>query len=121
VVRALPGELRDQLHLDGAAPRQELRHLVMPLAWRAWWVAGTLIAALSVCEIGAVAAGVETPGWQTFAHELFRRMHYGLATDVSAFCLLLLVWLALAAAVAALLRWGWAHWTANRPPRRAGR
>jgi iron(III) transport system permease protein len=121
VVHALPGELRDSLRVEGARPWQELRHLVVPLAFRAWCAVVVVITAQSVCEIGAVAAGVETPDWRMFAHELFRRMHYGLASDVSGLCLQLLVWLAAVAAAGALLRWGWLHLTAVRPARPARR
>jgi iron(III) transport system permease protein len=121
VVRALPGELRDQLHLDGATPRQELGRFVVPLAWRAWWAAGILIAALSVCEVGAVVRGVETPGWQMLAHILFDRMHYGQVADVSALCLRLLAGLVLVAAASMFVTRGWARLTANRRSRPAGR
>jgi ABC-type Fe3+ transport system permease subunit len=120
VVHALPVELRDHLRLEGARPWQELRHLVLPLTFRAWCAVAVVIAALAVCEIGAVAMRVETPGWEMFAHVLFDRMHYGLASDVSALCLLLLLWLVAGAAVGLLLRWGWHRLTVNRPARRAG-
>jgi ABC-type Fe3+ transport system permease subunit len=120
VVRALPVELRDDLHLDGPLPSQALRQLVWPLTWRAWSAAAIVIAAQSVCEIGAIAGGVETPGWKMFAHELFNRMHYGQASDVSALCLLLLFWLVVAGVASVSLIWSWHRLTALRRARRAG-
>jgi iron(III) transport system permease protein len=103
VVRLVPRDLRDSLRLDGGRPLQELLLLQAPLLWRAWLAVAVVVAALALGEIGAVAMRVETPGWNTFAHELFRRMHYGLAQDVSALCLLMVVMLAAAAIVISVL------------------
>ena len=58
-----------------------------------------MIAALSLGEVAAVAMSVETPGWHTFAHDLWREMHTGVQNYVAALCLLLL---GAAAAAAAL-------------------
>jgi iron(III) transport system permease protein len=91
VVRALPAELRDSLRTEGARPWQEFLHLVIPLAFRAWCAIVVVTAAQAVGEIGAIAMRVETPGWDMFAHVLFIRMHYGLQSDVSALCLLLIL------------------------------
>jgi iron(III) transport system permease protein len=102
VVRLVPRDLRDNLRIDGGTSLQEVTQLYLPLLWRAWLAVGVVVAALSLGEIGAVAMRVETPGWDTFAHELFRRMHYGLAQDVTALCLLMIVMLAAGATLAAL-------------------
>jgi iron(III) transport system permease protein len=94
VVRLFPGELRAAARMDGARPMQELRHLGVPLLAPAAIQAGLGVAILS---LGEVSAGklVETPGTQTFAHELFTQMHYGVQDRLAALCLALLTMVAL--------------------------
>jgi ABC-type spermidine/putrescine transport system permease subunit II len=45
-----------------------------------------------VLSLGELSAGklVDTPGSQTFAQVIFRRMHYGVTNDLAALCLVLL-------------------------------
>jgi hypothetical protein len=62
------------------------------------------VTALALGEVGAVAMGVQTPGWVTFAHVLWDRMPRGTPQDVAALCLVLLAVLAAAAAAVPLLR-----------------
>jgi iron(III) transport system permease protein len=90
VVRLLPSELRDAARVDGARPWQELRHVVAPLTRSAVLRAALAVAVLSLGELGAGKL-VETPGSETFAHELFSQMHYGTGSNVAALCLLLLI------------------------------
>jgi iron(III) transport system permease protein len=94
VVRLVPRDLRDSVRLEGARPVQELTYLYVPLLWRTWLAVTIVMAALALSEIGAVAMRVETPGWQSFAAELFRRMHYGPAEDVATLCLLMVLMIA---------------------------
>ena len=94
VVRLVPRDLRDSVRLEGAGPLQELTILHVPLLWRTWLAVTMVMAALALSEIGAVAMRVETPGWQSFAAELFRRMHYGPAEDVATLCLLMVLMIA---------------------------
>jgi ABC-type spermidine/putrescine transport system permease subunit II len=49
--------------------------------------------ALAILALGEVSAGkiVATPGSQTFGHEVFSQMHYGVSNDLAAMCLLLVV------------------------------
>jgi iron(III) transport system permease protein len=89
VVRLLPQELRDAARVDGAGPGQELWHLVLPLTAPACVRAGLAVGVLSLGELSAGKL-VETPGSQTFAHEVFTQMHYGVTNDLAALCLLLL-------------------------------
>jgi iron(III) transport system permease protein len=107
LARLLPGQLHDSMALDGASPAQELRYLVWPLLWPAWLAVVVVIAAMALGEIGAVAIRVETPDWKMFAHELFDRMHYGQAPDVTGLCLVLLLMVAAGGLVAAITRGIW--------------
>lgn len=90
VVRLVPSELRDAARVDGARPWQELGHVVAPLTASAVLRAALAVAVLSLGELGAGKL-VETPGSETFAHELFSQMHYGTGSGVAALCLLLLI------------------------------
>jgi iron(III) transport system permease protein len=102
VVRLVPGELLQSAQVDGASPVQELRRVVWPLTATAFVQAGLAAAVLSLGELSAGKL-VETPGSQTFAHEVFVQMHYGVSNDLAALCLVLLaVVLAGGAAVAGL-------------------
>ena len=89
VVRLVPRELRDAAQVDGARPRQELWHVLLPLAVPACVRAGFAVMVLS---LGEIAAGklAATPGSFTFAMEVFDRMHYGVSNDLAALCLILL-------------------------------
>jgi ABC-type Fe3+ transport system permease subunit len=99
VLRLLPRDLRDSARLDCPRPWGEFRYVVWPLAARAWAACALVVMALALGEVGAVAMRVETPGWETFAHVLWDRMHYGQPQDVAGLCLVLLAVPAAAAAV----------------------
>ncbi len=102
VVRLLPRELRDAARADGAGPGQELRHVVWPLTAGACLRAGLAVGVLSLGELSAGKL-VETPGSQTFAHEVFTQMHYGVTNDLAALCLVLLAAVTAGAALVAIL------------------
>jgi ABC-type Fe3+ transport system permease subunit len=104
VVRMVPPQLRDSMRVEGASPLQELVRLQVPQWRRAWLWTSILIAALTLGEVGTVAVNVEPPGWTTFAHVLFDRMHYPHENDVYALCLLLLGVLALGGIFVTLVR-----------------
>jgi iron(III) transport system permease protein len=89
VVRLVPRELHDMARVDGLPPGRELWHLVLPLTWPAAVRAGVAVAVLALGELSAGKL-VETPGSQTFAHEVFMQMHNGLGNDLAALCLILL-------------------------------
>jgi iron(III) transport system permease protein len=89
VLRLLPTELHDAARVDGARPGQELWHIILPLAAPAHLRTIFAVAVLSLGELGAGKL-VETPGSQTFAHEIFTQMHYGVTNDLAALCLVLL-------------------------------
>jgi ABC-type spermidine/putrescine transport system permease subunit II len=48
---------------------------------------------VAVLSLGEVSASklVETPGSQSFAHDLFNQMHYGVQSRLAALCLVLLL------------------------------
>jgi iron(III) transport system permease protein len=101
VVRLLPIELRDAARVDGARPIDELRFLIVPLTAR---VCGRAFLAVTVLSLGELAAGrlVETPGSQTFTHEIFIQMHYGVTNNLAALCLILLGLVALGGTLVAV-------------------
>jgi iron(III) transport system permease protein len=122
VVRLVPRDLRDSIRLEGASPAQELQQLYVPLLWRAWLALVIVVAALALGEVGAVAMRVETPGWETFAHVLFDRMHYGMQHDVSALCLVLVLAITVGGLLAAgIVRLRALLGAGARSARRAGR
>lgn len=90
VVRLIPRELFETARTDGASACQELRHVVWPLAWPAYMRALLAVTALSLGELSASKL-VETPAGQTFAHEIFTQMHYGVTNHLAAMCLWLLI------------------------------
>jgi iron(III) transport system permease protein len=90
VVRLLPSELIEAARVDGASPSQEFSRVVWPLTRLPWLTAGLAVAVLALGELSASKL-VETPGSQTFAHEVFTQMHYGVTNDLAALCLWLLL------------------------------
>lgn len=101
VVRMVPAELRDAARVDGVSPLQELGYVLGPLAFRPYLQAALAVGVLALGELGASKL-VETPGSQTFAHEVFNLMHYGVTADVAALCLLLLAVVAVGGTAVAL-------------------
>jgi iron(III) transport system permease protein len=89
IVRLLPPEMGDAARVDGAGPRAEMWHVVLPLTWIAFVRAALAVAVLSLGELSAGKL-VETPGSRTFAHEVFDQMHFGVSNDLAALCLVLL-------------------------------
>jgi iron(III) transport system permease protein len=88
-VRLVPTTLTDAARVDGAQPARELRVAVWPLTAAATGRAAVAVTVLSLGELSASKL-VRTPGGDTFAHEVFTRMHYGVANHLAALCLLLL-------------------------------
>jgi ABC-type Fe3+ transport system permease subunit len=101
-LRLLPPELTDAARTDGATPVREFRLAVWPLAAPAFGRAAVAVTALALGELSAGKI-VATPGGETFAHEVFKRMHYGVTNDLAALCLVLLVMVMLPGGAFALL------------------
>jgi iron(III) transport system permease protein len=103
VVRLWPRELHDLARLDGLSPVREFWLVVRPLTAAAFVRAALAVAVLSLGELSAGKL-VETPGSQTFSHEVFNQMHYGVGNDLAALCLLLLAAVLVGAAVVGAFR-----------------
>lgn len=88
-VRMVPQSLADAARVDGAAPVIEIRHAYWPLTAGAFATAIISVAILSLGELSASKL-VQTPGGDSFAHSVFMQMHYGVANQLAAMCLLLL-------------------------------
>jgi len=106
VVRSIPRELFEQARLDGASPWHEWRLVVWPESARVIGLAATAVAALALGEISASKL-VETPGGQSFAHEVFQQMHYGVDNHLAAMCLLLLSAVAALGAAGLMVEYLW--------------
>jgi iron(III) transport system permease protein len=104
VARLIPAELYETARVEGARPAQQLWHVVGPLAFPACLHAALAVTILALGELSASKL-VETPGSQTFAHEIFVQMHYGVANDLAARCLLLLAVVMLGGALVAGATW----------------
>jgi iron(III) transport system permease protein len=88
-IARIPGEFRESARMEGASPLQELRTILVPLAFPQIIQAALAVAILALGEIGAAKLAA-TPGAPTFALEIFYQMHYGLGSDLAALCILLL-------------------------------
>jgi iron(III) transport system permease protein len=101
VVRLTPPELRDAARVDGAPPLREFLSVILPM-----YMAAALRAALAaaVLSLGEISAGklVMTPGWDSFAQNVWTQMHYGVGNDLAASCLLMLAAVTLGATLTAL-------------------
>ena len=76
-------ELRKAAALDGTTPPREFSDIALPIL-RPTFVQACL--GVAVLSLGEVSAGklVETPGSQSFAHDLFNQMHYGVQAHLAA-------------------------------------
>lgn len=88
-VRMVPQSLADAARVDGATPMVEVRHAYWPLTAGAFATAIISVAILSLGELSASKL-VRTPGGESFALTVFMQMHYGVANQLAAMCLLLL-------------------------------
>jgi iron(III) transport system permease protein len=97
VFRLLPRELCAAARLEGASPLGRLILVLVPLSLFSLLGCFLVSFALAFTEVGASKLAT-TPGMDNFTLLVFDRMHYGVPQDVAALCLLLLLWLGLAAA-----------------------
>ncbi len=89
IVRMIPRELFDEARLAGAGALRQWLGVVVPMTWRAAFIAGLAASALCLGEVSA-STRVETPGWDSFTKLVFDRMHFGVDNNVSALCVLML-------------------------------
>jgi ABC-type Fe3+ transport system permease subunit len=102
-VRLLPRDLIDGARVDGARPGQELGRVVAPLSLSALVTSTLAVAVLSLGELSASKVAA-TPDAESFACDVFRKMHYGVKNDLAAQCLLLLLVIVVGASAVALWR-----------------
>ncbi len=103
LVRAVPTQLEEQARLDGLGPARRFGRLILPLLLRplAWTM--LMVAVLSLGELSAGKL-VAPPGFRPFSHHVFIWMHSGADTELASLCLVLLLVVGGAGAVAALVR-----------------
>jgi ABC-type Fe3+ transport system permease subunit len=105
MVRLFPRQLEESAALEGLGPGRRLWRLLVPVLCRplGWAMLG-----VAVLSLGELSAGklVATPGFTTFAHQVFMQMHYGTDTELAALCLLLLAMVALGGICFSLTRPG---------------
>jgi ABC-type Fe3+ transport system permease subunit len=86
LMKSIPREILEEFRLMGSSRWSEFRLFWWPTLRKSMVYAVLLIALFAMSEISASKL-VEVPGRVTFAHELFRQMHYGANDTVAAFCL----------------------------------
>jgi iron(III) transport system permease protein len=106
VMRLIPSSLFEAARLEGAGPLRELVFVVWPMTRRAASIIALAATALAVGEIAA-AGRVETPSWDSFTRLLFDRMHYGVAANVAALSVLLLIGVSLAVGLVFAIKRMW--------------
>lgn len=86
----------DQVRLDTDSAIARFRHDLWPRLQKPFFLSAALV---SVCCLGEVSASKlpATPGGDSFAHDVFTRMHYGITPDLAAMCVVLLGQIGLAA------------------------
>ena len=109
-VTRLPGDFGEATRIDSSSLLALLRYEALPVLWRPFITASGLIAAFALGEVSASRL-VATPGGQSFAHDVFARMHFGITPELAAMCLvLMLVVIACLASFNIVKRW------AHSPP-----
>lgn len=99
--RSVPNEQVEQAAMDSGRLSQEFRLVVAPAMLAPALLTACALAAMSLGELSAGKL-VEVPGGQTFAHEVFQQMHYGVGNHLAALCLLLLAQVAVFGGLALL-------------------
>lgn len=86
----LPRDFAEATRMDTGNAWAILRYDVLPTMWRPLATSIALIAAFCLGEVSASRL-VTTPGGQSFTHDVFARMHFGITPDLAAMCLVLVV------------------------------
>jgi iron(III) transport system permease protein len=89
-IARLPRDFGEATRMDTGNWLVLLRHDVIPALWRPSLTAAGLVAVYSLGEVSASHL-VATPGGQSFAHDVFTRMHYGITPELAGMCLVLLI------------------------------
>ncbi len=102
-IARLPGGFGEATRMDTSSRVAFLCHELIPVLGRPFAVAAGLVAVFSLGEVSASRL-VTTPGGQSFAHDVFARMHFGITPDLAAMCLVLLAIIAGVALATSKLR-----------------
>jgi iron(III) transport system permease protein len=89
-VARLPRQFGETTRLETDSFWLFLRHESWPALRRPFVVAAGLVAIYCLGEVSASHL-VATPGGQSFAHDVFARMHYGITPELAGMCLVLLL------------------------------
>lgn len=87
-VRRLPREFTEATRLETPGLGALFRHELWPTLRSTYMTSTGLVAAFCLGEVSASRI-VATPGGQTFAHDVFARMHFGITPELAALCVLL--------------------------------
>ncbi len=89
-IARLPGNFGEATRMDSGSLMAMLRHEALPMLWRPFITASGLVAAFALGEVSGSRL-VATPGGQSFAHDVFARMHFGITPELAAMCLVLMM------------------------------
>jgi iron(III) transport system permease protein len=86
-LEAIPREVVDAAHLDGAGPAAQQRHVVWPLCWQricgVWFLALALALGETACSVL-----IAPPGHTPLAVRFFTLIHYGIYREAAAVVIL---------------------------------
>ncbi len=89
-VTRLPRDFGEATRMDSGSLIAKLRYDALPTLWRPFATASGLVAAFALGEVSGSRL-VATPGGQSFAHDVFARMHFGITPELAAMCLVLMM------------------------------
>ncbi len=89
-ITRLPRHFGEATRMDTGSLFAMLRYDALPTLWRPFIAASGLVTAFALGEVSGSRL-VATPGGQSFAHDVFARMHFGITPELAAMCLVLMV------------------------------
>lgn len=102
--RRIPQALEDECRLEGLGVLHRLKHVILPLNWRAFLGAWLLCFILHIGELGASFL-VAAPGYPTITIRFFTLIHLGVDSGVAGICLIVMGAVLLPATMACVLLW----------------
>lgn len=86
----LPADFGVATRLETDSWMARLRHDIWPALRRPFLIVTGVVTLFCFSEVSASRL-VATPGGQTFAHDIFARMHFGVTPDLAAMCVVLMM------------------------------